>query len=256
MMPNKTLDVIIVDDEENSRDYLAKVLEKFCPDVNLLAQASSVAEAVELIKKLTPQLVFLDIEMPKENGFELLKKFDTINFAVVFVTAFEKYAIKAFKLSALDYLLKPIDLEDLQQVIQKAKLNNSQLLNTQYKTFVENITQKENPFTQISIPVLNGFEFIHLDEIIYLRAESNYTQFFLKGGKQIMATKTLKEFEDVLQDFNFYRVHKSSMINLTTMVKYVRGDGGTVYLLEGHEVDVSRRSKDGFLDKLNQLVIH
>ncbi len=248
--------VVIVDDEDNSRDYLSNLLERFCPDVSLIGTASSVANAVELIQKNQPQLVFLDIEMPKENGFELLKKFETINFSVVFVTAFEKYAIKAFKMNALDYCLKPVDLEDLQKVIERAKVNLNRLGGIQYKAFIENISNRENPFTQISIPIFNGFEFVHLDDIIYLRAESNYTQFYLKGGKQLLATKTLKEFEDVLQDLNYYRIHKSSMINMTALVKYIRGDGGTVHLIEGHKVDVSRRAKDGFLEKLNHLLIN
>lgn len=250
------LEVILVDDEDNAREYLANLLGKYCPDVHILGMAASVSEAIELIKQHPPQLLFLDIEMPKENGFELLKKLETIPFSVVFVTAYEKYAIKAFKMSALDYLLKPIDLEDLQLVIEKAKVKSFHIANLQYKQFIQNITNKENPFSQVSIPVLNGFEFIHLDDIIYLKAESNYTQFFLKGGKHIMATKTLKEFEDVLNEVNFYRVHKSSMINLTALVKYTRGDGGMVLLIENHEVEVSRRAKEGFLERLNLLLIN
>lgn len=255
-METAFLNVIIVDDEESAREYLAGALTRYCPDVRITGQASNVKEAEHLIRSSPPHLVFLDIEMPRENGFELLKKFEEISFEVVFVTAYEKYAVKAFKLSALDYLLKPIDLDELQHVVRKAaeKIHSKKLFPEQYKALLEKVSNRENPFTRISIPMVNGYEFILLTEIIYLKAESSYTQFFLKGGRRIMATRTLKEFEDILSDLNFYRVHKSSMINLSAMTRYIKGEGGIVQLEEGHEVEVSRRSKEGFVEKLNHLL--
>lgn len=240
---------ILVDDESKGRLYLRQLCEKNLPQIKIVGEAGNAAEALSLIEMEKPDLVFLDIEMPAMTGMEMLRQFQEIPFEVVFVTAFNRYAAEAFRLGAVDYLLKPLSLSDLQQAVERAtknlamKNNSRQLVQVLSKNYGQ-------PFTKITIPTLNGFEFIDFKDIVYLQSESNYTSIRLLGGKMVMATRTLGDFDEMLEAYRFFRVHKSYLINMAHIRKYVKGEGGTVTMEDGTEIDVSRRRKEEFLASL------
>lgn len=243
------INALIVDDEAKGRQFLKQLLEKFTPGVKVIAEAAGGKEALQVIETLSPDLVFLDIEMPGLSGIEMLRQLHQINFAVVFVTAFNRYAVDAFRLGALDYLLKPVSPSDLQQAV--TRVENSRAMQAQNRTRLHEFArQYGQTFNKITIPSLQGFEFIDFTDIIYLQSDSNYTRVKLKEGKTIVATRLLGDFEEMLEPYNFFRVHKSYIINLAHMRKYTKGDGGTVMMSDGSEMDVSRRMKEAFLQRI------
>jgi two-component system LytT family response regulator len=240
---------IIVDDEIKGRQFLRQLLEKFTPHVKISGEAANAKEAVELIASVNPDLVFLDIEMPGETGIEMLRQLQEINFSVVFVTAFNRYAVDAFRLGAVDYLLKPVSPSDLQQAVERVE--DHKQVRAQYKSKLHEFTQHYGQaLTKIAIPALHGFEFIDFSEIIFLQSDSNYTRIKLKDGKTIMAARLLGDFEEMLEPYNFFRIHKSFIINLAHIRKYTKGEGGTVMMTDGSEMDVSRRMKEAFLQRI------
>ncbi|MBP7510326.1 MAG: response regulator transcription factor [Bacteroidia bacterium] len=247
---------VLVDDERNGREILLALLEKFCLNIEVIGTADSAELAINLIRETKPNLVFLDINMPGMSGFEMLEKLAPIGFEVIFVTAHDAYALKAFKFSAIDYVLKPIDLEDLQKAVEKVeeKLNvkqdNSQ---GRYKELFHNIKNIQNPFDKLGLATRDGLIFVKISEIIRLESDVNYTWFFLQNGEKTLASKTLKEFEEMLEEYNFYRVHKSHLINLAHLQRYIKGEGGSVVMSDGSEVDVSRRNKEGLMKRLQNL---
>lgn len=247
---------IIVDDEERSRQTLAKILNKYCNDVELLGQAASVQSAYELILANKPDLVFLDVEMPHETGFDLLEKFDQVEFEVVFTTAYDQYAINAIKFSVQDYLLKPIDIDELidavERVIDKKNKANSST-DDQIQALLRNFTESKVKSSKIGIPTQEGLEFILIDEVIRCEAEGSYTKLYLKGNRMILATGTIKEFEGLLLTSSFIRVHHSHLINANCISKYMKGEGGIVVMDDGAEVPISRRKKEAFLKQLQTL---
>ncbi|MEP7129000.1 MAG: LytTR family DNA-binding domain-containing protein [Chitinophagales bacterium] len=243
------LTAIIVDDEIKGRQFLRQLLEKFVQQVKVAGEAANAAEAKELIDSVQPDLVFLDIQMPGKTGIELLKEIENIKFEVIFVTAFNTYAVEAFKLGAVDYLLKPVSPPELIRAVERAEKYLG--LRVQQKQKFESLAEQYGkPFSKITVPNLNGFEFVDFSEIIFMQSEGNYTHLRLAGGKKIMATRLLGEFEEMLMPYNFFRVHKSFIINLTHMKKYTKGDGGVVMMSDGSEIDVARRSKDAFLKRI------
>ncbi|HYV91176.1 MAG TPA: LytTR family DNA-binding domain-containing protein [Chitinophagales bacterium] len=243
------INAIIVDDEISGRQYLRQLIDKFAQQVKVIGEAANAKEATALIHAVDPDLVFLDIEMPGQSGIEMLRDLKEINFAVVFVTAFNQYAVDAFRLGAIDYLLKPVDPDDLQRAI--ARVESSTEMTEQINRKLHEFThQYGQALTKITIPTQQGFEFIDFSDIVFLQSESNYTRINLKDGKKLMASRLLGEFEESLKPYNFFRIHKSFIINLAHMKKYTKGEGGTVMMSDGSEMDVSRRMKEAFLKRI------
>ncbi len=242
---------LIIDDEQRSQDLLKKTIEKYCPDVKVMAIGSSVDEAVNLIHTYNPDLVFLDIEMPNGNGFTLFDKIKNITFAVIFTTAFEEYAIKAFRISALDYLTKPIDFRDLQEAVNKLKHKQKILLNEQRITLLlENISNRTNEFNKIALPINDGYTLINMSDIVYCEADGNYTYVHLLNGDRIVSSKILKLIEALLPSQTFYRIHKSCLVNLNLIKTYSKKDGNSVTMQTGKTLDVAERNKKEFLETL------
>ena len=243
---------IIIDDEQNSREALANLVKSYCPELQVVSTASSVAEGIQAIKKEKPDLVFLDIEMPDKNGFDLLAQLDTIDFEVIITTGYEQYAVKAFKTVALDYLLKPIDINELELAVNKVlEKGKKRKVNKNFDVFIQNWKSGGNE--QIALASSEGFVFVKVKDIIYCKGDGAYTYFFIKDMPRVTVSKNLKEFEELLKDQSFFRVHKSYLINLNEMKKYIRGDGGYVVMSNGDNVDVSKRKKESFLSNLSKV---
>ncbi len=248
------INVIIIDDEKGARESLHKLIEKYCPQITVAAKATNIDEAYQLIKELSPQLIFLDIEMPNGSGFDLLKKFDHIHFDIIFTTAYDHYAIKAIKYSAIDYLLKPIDIDDLKNAIQRVlqKQKNKSIQNEQLLSLLNNI-KPEQTDKKIALHEGDGLTFVRLKDIIRCESDGNYTTIILEGNRKIVTSKTLGEYEELFANENFFRIHRSHLIHLHHLKKYIRGEGGYVIMSDGSQVEVSRRKKQEFLDKLSFL---
>ena len=240
---------IIVEDEEASRETLANYLTKYCPEVSILAKTASVKEGLAAIKKHQPDIVFLDVEMPYGNGFDLLEEAGEINFATVFVTAFSNYAIKALNMSASYYILKPIDIDELVaavEKIQEEKENDSQAFNT--KILVENLHTANISEQKIVLPLLNGFEVIRIKDVIRIQANDNFSDFhLLDGGKKVIC-RTLKHYENLLSEYGFLRVHKSHLVNLNYVERYIKGKGGQLIMTDKSEVEVSHNKKKELME--------
>ncbi len=243
--------VMIVDDEEGARESLSNLLEKYVDGVKIVAKSDSIASAMEKIKKYTPELVFLDIEMPFGSGFELLERMKPINFNIVFVTAYDHYALKAIKFSALDYLLKPVDIEDLKKAIKKHVHTQKTPPTENYDNLIENL-KSDSQDKKIAIPDSNGITFIAINDIIRCESDGNYTRIFLNTGKKILASKTLGEYENMLDGDGFFRVHRGHLVNLNHIHKFLKTDGGTIEMSDGTHVDVSRRKKTAFMEALTE----
>ena len=253
MDDNKTIRAIIVDDESRHHETLGKMLNTFCPEIELCGNANSVKEAVDIINYNQPQLVFLDIEMPGGNGFTLFDHYDDPPFEVVFTTAHDLYAINAIKYAALDYLMKPINIRELQEAVERASLIISKKgasSNRKFDVLKSNLQLEDKRFTKIALPSSEGIDFIEADVIIRAEAERSYSNFYLDNGKKILVSKPLKEYEALLEQCNFFRVHKSHMINLNHIEKYIKGKGGYVIMKDGSHVDVSVRKKEDLLNRL------
>ena len=245
---------IIVDDELGARESLSKMIEKNCKQIEIVAKVDSLLAAFEAITNKEPDLVFLDIEMPNGNAFDLLEKFKTINFNIIFTTAYDHYAIKAIKFSAVDYLLKPIDPEELIQAVKRfeERIGKNASLDKQFKTLLSNV-RPENKLKKVGIPDGDGLIFINLSDIIRCDSDGNYTFFILTNGKKIIASRTLGEYEQMFAEDNFFRIHRSHLINLEHVKKYIKGEGGYVVMSDNSQVEVSRRNKNDFLEKLSLL---
>ncbi len=245
---------IIIDDEQHGLRALQRALQENCQEVEILELCETPEKGIEKIKVLNPDLVFLDVQMPNLSGFDVLQALSPIDFEVIFVTSFDQYAIKAFKFSALDYLLKPLDVDNLIQAVQRAKhqLGKSGGVH-RYQSVLTNIQYKSGKIEQIAVPTLEGIDFYKTDDIIYCHADGHYTTLYLVGQRKAIVSKTLKDFENLLSGNGFFRVHNSSLINMAHIQKFVRAEGGHVILSEGHHVTVSRRRKDAFLSCLNRI---
>ncbi|HRG37557.1 MAG TPA: LytTR family DNA-binding domain-containing protein [Bacteroidia bacterium] len=246
---------IIVDDELGARESLSKMIEKNCKQLEVIAKADSMLAAFEAITNKQPDLVFLDIEMPNGNAFDLLEKFKEINFNIIFTTAYDHYAIKAIKFSAIDYILKPIDPEELVEAVkrvEKKQTNQPNVLDKQFKTLLSNV-RPENKLKKVGIPDGDGLIFINLADIIRCESDGNYTFFILTNGKKIIASRTLGEYEQMFTEDNFFRIHRSHLVNLQHVKKYIKGEGGYVIMADDSQVEVSRRNKNEFLEKLSHV---
>jgi two-component system LytT family response regulator len=245
---------IIVDDEQHCRASLETLIVTNFPELSIKATCKSPAEGIQAINDHHPELVFLDVEMSPSNGFEMLRQLDEINFEIIFTTAYEKYAIQAIKFSAMDFLLKPIGKEDLAEAILRMKEKKSHLKSAKkIEVLLENIKNIENPSKKIVLPAIYGMELIYLQDIIRLDSNGNYTTFHLKNKQKIVVSKTIKEYEEMLEDMHFFRVHNSHIINLHYVKNYKKGEGGIVKMEDGSEIEVSRRRKDDFLIALHEM---
>ena len=239
---------IIIDDEQHCLETLQWQLEKYTPSVKVLRAFNKPTEALEYVKKNAVNLIFLDIEMPVLNGFEFLNKLENIQFDIIFTTAYDEFAVKAFKASAIDYLLKPIDKEDLVNAIKKVENKRSQFISDPQLEILNNSYQPNNTVRdKIAVPTQEGLHFIKVKDIICCISDSNYTYIHLTNQTSILVSKTLKEIESVLSDQGFLRIHNSNLINLEQIKKYVRGDGGYVVMEDNRELSVSRSRKDTLL---------
>lgn len=240
---------IIIDDEAESRDSVAYILNNFCDNIEIVAEAENVKQGIEAVRNMQPDVIFLDIDMPDGTGFDLLEQFPEPEFQVIFVTAFDQYALTAIKFSALDYILKPANPKHLIDAVKKLKANKPDydLISKQISTLFNN----RNGFERITLSTLEGFRFVQINDIIRCEADGNYTKFHLNTDDKILVTKTLKEFDETLSDLGFIRVHKSHLINLKYIDRYVKGEGGTIIMNDGTQVEVSRRRKEYFLSRLS-----
>lgn len=244
------MNIVIVDDEPNARENLRILIEKYIPGIHIRGTAGSVQEAVPLVQQVRPDLVFLDIEMPHGNGFTFLSTIPEIDFDVIFVTAYDHYAVKAFKFSAVDYLLKPVDVDDLTAAIERVR-NKKTANRGNLKNLVEN-KQANNPGNKkIVLSLSDQFLFVELKDIIRLEAEDYYTWFYIAGRDRILISKNLGEYEDLLCDQDFFRVHKSHIINMNQIQKVLKADGGTVVMSDNSHVPISKVKKNEFLKKMS-----
>jgi len=242
------LRAILVDDEQDSREILATYLQKYCPDVALVAKCDSVKTALIAIAQYQPEIIFLDIEMPYANGFDLLDQVAEINFETVFVTAYDNYAIKALNQSAAYYLLKPIDIDELIAAVTKIKEERKKENYIEHvQVLLENIKAPAQQVAKLMLPTLEGFEIIKPSEIVYCEADNNFTKFHLINQKPLLICRTLKYFEGILVDQQFIRIHRSHMINLEYVTRYTKGKGGFVTLNNQIELEVAPKKKSEFL---------
>ncbi len=243
---------IIVDDEPKSREVMKTLLERFCPSVSIIGTAGNVEDAKVLIADLQPELIFLDVEMPGGNGFKLLDETDRNNFEIIFVTSYGHYAIPALRYSAIDYLLKPVEIEELRNAVGRVderlkKKNNSK---ANYRVLNENLSLPQNQ-QRIAVHGVNDIRFVAAKEIIRLEGDNNYTYIFTSTGAKYHTSKTLKDYEELLQSqSNFFRVHKTHIINLEHVTKFMKNEGGYIVMSDGSQVEVSRRKKQELMDRL------
>lgn len=238
---------ILIDDEEASLNSLRQKIVKHCHEIEILATCTKAEEGLSLIENLHPDMIFLDIEMPIMNGFTLLQKLNYRNFELVFVTAYDHYALKAIKYSALDYLLKPVEIEDLKTAVKKAIEKKQNLPNKRLKFLLENMISNNKRLNRIAISSVEGLQFIRVENIVYLEASGNYTNVYLAEKKKYLSSRNMKEYEDLLPPDNFIRIHNSYIINKNFVEKYIRGEGGQVVLEGNITLDVSKRRKSDFL---------
>lgn len=242
---------VLVDDEIDSLRVLERLLETYCPQVSVVGKADGVESAVQVIRTTTPDLVFLDIEMTQGNAFDLLSRLRPVNFRVIFVTAFGEYAIRAFKYSALDYLLKPVDIDDLCNAVERAAetLQEKNILD-QMKIFQENISNFQLYQQKLAVPIATGLMFVVIKDIIRFEAKGSYTAIHLQGKEQILTTRNIKEYETMVPESIFFRIHNSHIINLHQIRKYHKGRGGSVVMEDGTSIDVASRRREEFIRRL------
>lgn len=236
---------IIVDDEPRGRRALSLMLARHCPDVQVVAEADSAVTGAEAILRHAPDLVFLDIEMPGGGGFELLESLDTVDFDVIFVTAYDQYAIRAIRNSAVDYLLKPTRVDELRTAVARSSARREQRVDP--RTVERRPSASLLHADKIPLPMSNGFIFVSIRSILRCEARSNYTMFYFDNGTTTLVSKTLGEFESLLSDHEFCRVHNSHIINMRHVERYIKGKTGIVVLSDGSQVEVSPRKKSLFM---------
>lgn len=245
------IQTIIVDDEPKSRASLKMILEKYVPEITLIGEASNADEAEVLIHRLKPELLLLDVEMPVHSGFDLLARFPEPEFGVVFCTAHDHYAIPAIRCAAIDYLLKPIQFQELQDAVRKFDQLNppNGFRKEQLETLIHRLHQPERQ-RKIAVPDLKGINFIEIERINFLKADNNYSEMHLLEGTSLLSSRTLKEYEEMLIEDGFFRVSKSNLVNLKYVKRYLKGSGGFVLMQGGTQLEVSRRRKDELLEHL------
>lgn len=235
---------MIVEDKTAAIELLRWLIKEHCPEITSLVSATTVDEALPLIQNFSPQLLFLDIQLQRETGFDLLSRVERWDFEVIFTTAFNEYAIQAIRFSALDYLLKPINAEDLKKAMERYQAKKEMAANGEelYRNFIQNITRTADSPLRLALPGANGVQYVFLNDIIRLQAERNYTRLYFTSGKNFLSSKTLAEYEKLLRNSGFVRVHRSHMINPAHLDAYAKE--GFITMKDGSEVEVSRRKKE------------
>lgn len=246
------MQAIIIEDEKSSKITLSNMLMEYCPEVKIMTMVGTVKEGVKAIQTYQPELIFLDIELPGENGFKLFDYFTLPSFDVIFTTAYDEFALRALKMSAVDFLLKPIDLEELQiaiqKVIEKRKIKTNE---EQWKILKENLSTS---FKKLALPTGEGLYFVALDDIVRCEAQGSYSMFFLKNGEKVMVSRILKTYTDILETLHFFRIRRSQLINLNQIKKFGRQKSPTVTLNDGTVLSLSLARKDEFLQKIKRLI--
>jgi len=246
------LNIAIVEDEKHSRESLKNLLEEFCEDVSVVGMAGTVDEAIQLLKVKKPDLVFMDIELQTGTGFDVLEALKDQYFEVIFTTAFEQYAIKAIKFSSIDYLLKPIDIEELQNAVRKAQdRSEEKLYKKQLEILISNFRQPNDDHRNICLSTAEGVEFIKVQDIMYCQANGSYTDFMLKNGQKLVVSKHLKEYETLLSGHSFMRVHNSFLINLLEVKRFVKTDGGYILMNDNATISISQKKKEEFMERMS-----
>lgn len=245
---------ILIDDEFSNLENLRTLLEKHCPQVTIIATAQNVNDAVNAIEKYLPDLVFLDIQMGEQTGFDVLKLLPKRNFEVIFVTAYDQYGIQAVKFAALDYLLKPIDIDELLNAVNKAEQKLAkQIQNVQLDFLLQHIKRPETSINKIALPMQSEIRYVALSEIIRCEADNSYTFFFLANGEKILVSKSLKEYADLLTPYGFSRTHQSHLVNPKYVKSWLKEDGGILLLTTGEKIPVSKPNKETVKQTLQQL---
>lgn len=242
---------IIVEDEAHSRKTLTNFLHKYCPEIEITAQEETVKSAILSINTTPPDLLFLDIDLPDGSGFDVLDSIVKPWPKIIFVTAYNQYAVKAFQISAIDYLLKPIDPQLLINAVQKVSSNEEPTGQMVQKMEVMRENRISGQLHKIAIPSQNGIQMIRIEDVVRFEADGNYTTIFMRDKSKLVVTKKIKEFEMLLEGLHFYRLHQSHIVNLHFVERYIRGEGGTVVLEDGSQIEVARRRKEDFLDRLS-----
>jgi two-component system, LytTR family, response regulator len=238
---------ILIDDELSSLQNLEQKLVEFCPDITVAAVTQKPEDAILLIQQYKPDVVFLDIEMPRMNGFRMLEKLQEYDFEIIFTTAYNHYAVDAIRISAFDYLTKPIAIKDLQDAVERLGRSIKGQTKERMDILKTSLAAVKTQQDKIAINTAEGIEFVEIKNILRIESSSNYSKIFLLNGKNMLVTRLLKDFEDMLAPYRFYRIHNSHLINLSYINKYLRGEGGQVVMQNGEIIDVSRRKKEDFL---------
>jgi two-component system LytT family response regulator len=244
---------VIIEDEKHQQEMLTDLLADTFPELQIIGTASSVPQGVQLLKTLNPDLVFLDVLLPPHTSFDLLNSLKNISFEIIFTTSFEEYAVKAFRLSAVDYLVKPIVKDELVLAITKFKQKKNNATTLHMQTLLENLQATSIDHVRIALPTLTGYLFVKVKEIVRCESDNTYTTFFMTDKRKVIVSKTLKDCEQMLVEYRFYRVHNSHLINLEYMTEYIKGEGGMVKMADGSQIDVSRRRKDDFMQVLKKV---
>ena len=240
---------VLVDDEADSLEVIELLIKKHCPQVTVEASCNSAEKGMEAILRYKPDVVFLDIEMPNMNGFDMLENFDTLDFDIVFITAYHQFAIKAFRYSALNYLLKPVDLDELLETIRRIEKRAAPPVREQMELLKDRINNPGKPLiARIALTTSFGMTFVDTADIVVCQSDSNYTRVHLVNGEKILVSKTLKEIDETLSGPDFYRIHNSYLINLHHIRKFVKGDGGYLVMVDETIVSISRTKKQEFLE--------
>ncbi len=245
---------VIVDDEKRARETIAGILKLYCPAVQVVAEAEDVGSALKVLEKHEPNLVLLDINMPGGTGFDLLKKVDTRKFKLVFITAYEEHAVKAFRCSALDYILKPINPDELKEAIDKAEVQlEKEQMDTRLETFLSNMETSSRDGKKMVLKTSDSIHVVNIIDIVRCEADRNYTIFYLKTGKKILVSNTLKEYDDLLASYRFFRAHQSHLVNIDCIERYEKKEGGCLVMNDRSIVPVSVRKKETLLSLLESI---
>jgi two-component system LytT family response regulator len=242
---------IIVDDEPHFRENLRTIMNLQATDIEVVAEAGSVAEAVRLITQLKPQLLFLDVHLPDGLGFDILKQLGSSGHKVIFTTAHDNYAITAFRFNAIDYLLKPVDPEMLIEALNRVR--EQPFLNSGLDERLQDVLSKPSERTKISLPTLEGITMLNIQDIIRCESDGSYTSFFTTKGRRIVVSRSIKEYDELLTPYRFFRVHQSHLVNLQYVEQFLKVDGGTLIMSDGSQIEVSRRRKDQLLQLIQSL---